>query len=110
MAEGIIMIREEEVSQMLRIINKRVFRGVSSGQGTIETLVVFILVFILFFGIIKMWNWGNDQLVYRAGQYQSSRKKAGQGEDRWPLNKYHKVGSVFGYTPPDISGLNGNGQ
>jgi len=59
------------------------------GQGMVETAVIFILIFLLLGGIIRIWLWSNNQIVQRQLRYNAGRIEAGTAEDdytlQWPL-------------------------
>ncbi len=47
------------------------------GQSTLETLVTFIVLVLLFGGIFNIWIWANNQIVRRQVDYNASRVQAG---------------------------------
>jgi hypothetical protein len=51
--------------------------------------VVFIIIFLFIGGIIRIWFWGNAQIVKRQANYNASRVPAGTSSDkytlRWPV-------------------------
>jgi len=70
--------------------------GNRRGQSTLETAIAFIIIVILFGGILKIWFWANNQIIDRQLRFNDSRVAAGTSTDtytlQWPV-----------YTPPSLS-------
>jgi len=75
---------------MSALMNKR-------GQGTLETVMAFIIIIILVGGMVNIWFWFNNQMVKRQLQYNATRVSAGYGHD----NYTEKVG--WGAKPEQLT-------
>jgi len=68
----------------------------NAGQGMLETSLAIFIAILLLGGIIRIWLWGNEQIVKRQQAYEASRVKAGTAEDdatlQWPV-----------YTPAELT-------
>ncbi|MCX5711220.1 MAG: hypothetical protein NT060_04625 [Candidatus Omnitrophica bacterium] len=51
------------------------------GQGTIETVMAFIILVLILGGMMNIWFWFNNQLVERQVAYNDTRVNAGTGKD-----------------------------
>jgi len=65
---------------MANTILKRL-RGERKGQGTMEITIIMVVVICLLYGLIKMWIWGNRQIVMRQIAYNNTRVIAGKSHD-----------------------------
>lgn len=77
-------------NQFYKIIRKR------RGQGTLETVIAFIMIILFLGGIIKIWFWANNQIVKRQLRYNATRVAAGTSSDAYKL--YWPV-----YTPDELT-------
>ncbi len=57
-----------------KILNK-------SGQSTLETVVILVIMLSLLMGITQIWLWTNRQIVRRQVRYNDTRLLAGQSSD-----------------------------
>jgi len=61
----------------------------AKGQSMLEVAFIFILIFLLLGGIMKIWFWANNQIVYRQIDYNAKRILAGTASDdytlQWPV-------------------------
>lgn len=55
-------------------------------QGTLETVISFIIIILFLGGIIKIWFWANNQIVQRQVRYNDTRVGAGHSSDTYKLN------------------------
>lgn len=78
---------------------KRFLYPGTKGQGTLEMAIVFILVIIIFGGIVSMWNWGNKEILRRSVMYNLSRKAAGEK----PSGNYEIVWPIWDSANPSVS-------
>lgn len=62
-----------------RFLSRRL--NAQKGQSVLETVVAFVLVFLLVGAITKVWLWGNNQLIERQRNYNLTRIPAGQSTD-----------------------------
>jgi len=66
-----------------RLLNKK-------AQGSLESVISFVVMILLLWGIAQIWFWANGQIVKRQGEYNRTRQIAGFASDdykmQWPLN------------------------
>ncbi|MCX5709636.1 MAG: hypothetical protein NT088_02770 [Candidatus Omnitrophica bacterium] len=53
----------------------------NKGQGTIETVMAFIILVIVLGGMVNIWFWFNNQMIKRQVAYNNTRVTAGTGKD-----------------------------
>ncbi len=85
------------------------------GQGSLEIAVVFVCLFLLIGGIMKMWFWMNYNIVRRQQKYNETRRDAGTSpvglaasyQEQWPAKDdgFHDV-PLDGRWDPFYVGLN----
>lgn len=71
-----------------------------NGQAIIEASISLVLIFVLLGGIVRIWIWGNRQIVERQLRYNASRVIAGTSED---YNVYQLQWGKRIYTPPELT-------
>ena len=85
------------------------------GQGSLEIAVVFVSLFLLVGGIMKIWLWMNYNIVKRQQHYNATRVKAGTSpkwnpisyEAQWPVkDDYHDEDLLSNKFDPFYVGLN----
>ncbi len=57
-----------------------------SGQASIEFTVAFVAVVILFVGIVKVWAWMVNSLVWRQQAYDATRHRAATFDEAGTIN------------------------
>ena len=73
-------------------------------QAILEVTLIFIVGLFLFFGIMGMWMWGDNQIAKRQPEYNRTRLEAGSvalTDDKsivWPVYEPDELseGDVFG--------------
>lgn len=70
-----------------------------NGQSVLETALIFVLIFLLVGGIIRIWIWSNNQIVARQLRYNATRVVAGSRNPDIPYQA--PIWPV--YTPGDLT-------
>ena len=73
-------------------------------QAILEVTLIFIVGLFLFFGIMGMWMWGDNQIAKRQPEYNRTRLEAGSVASTsnksivWPVYEPDELseGDVFG--------------
>ena len=57
-------------------------------QATLEFTLIFVIIVMLLFGLLSLWKWSVNNIVYRQKAYNSSRTQAGSSTPGQPEKPY----------------------